>query len=141
MHGIVPRLDLRQAFLQTLKGNSLLAVQVTPSALNFNVEVVGTTDYTNVQSALLTNTGNAPVQIASVTTSPNFTLVTNSGCQQIYAQGLCAITVAFTPLVATPTGPVSGTLRIVDNAPGSPHIVKLSGNAFSVAQRLRSPKP
>ena len=34
------------------------------------------------------------------------------------------------------TGTVSGTLSIVDNAPGSPHVVKLSGKAISAAQEL-----
>src|SRR6202021_774996 len=122
-----------------LSGQGLAAapvLQVSPSELAFNPEVVGTVDSTNTQIVTLNNTGNASVTIKSVTVSPNFT-ITNNGCgTTITTQISCTVTVGFAPLATTIPGTVSGTLSIVDNAPGSPHVVKLSGKAISAAQEL-----
>ncbi len=126
-------------FTSTLSGTSVApapALQVNPSQLNFNVEVVGTTDTSNVQTAVLTDTGNVPVTIKSITATPNFTLSTNECGAAINPTEPCSLTVSFTPLAATAPGPITGTLIIVDNAPGSPHVIKLAGTAISTAQQL-----
>jgi hypothetical protein len=126
-------------FTSTLSGNSVApapTLQVTPPGLAFNVEVVGTTDVNNVQTVVLTGTGNVPVKINSIVSSQNFTVASNNCNQSVPSQSYCSVTVAFTPLASTAPGPVTGTLTIVNNAPGSPHTVKLSGTAISVAQQL-----
>jgi hypothetical protein len=111
-------------------------LQVSPSGLAFNVEVVGTSDSTNVQTVTLSSTGNSSVKITSITASPNFGITQNGCYSSISSQSFCLVSVGFTPLAKTAPGVVNGTLTIVDNAPGSPHIVKLSGTAISVAQEL-----
>jgi Abnormal spindle-like microcephaly-assoc'd, ASPM-SPD-2-Hydin len=109
---------------------------VTPAGLNFNVEVVGTDDTGNAQTVVLTPTGNAPVNLKSVTASRNFTITQNQCNTPIQAQFPCTISVAFTPTASTPAGNVKGTLTVVDDAPGSPQIVTLDGTAVSTAQQL-----
>jgi hypothetical protein len=104
--------------------------------LAFNVEVVGTTDVNNVQNVVVTDTGNVPVKVSSITTSQNFTVTSNGCYQYVQPQVACYVTIGFTPLASTAPGPVSGMLTFVDSAPGSPHTVKLSGTAISVAQQL-----
>jgi hypothetical protein len=112
-------------------------LQVTPSNVNFNVEVVGTTDLNNESSITFSNIGNSPVTFGSATTNnANFTVVSNNCTQSLYAPGSCSITVAFTPLATSSPGTVTGVLTVVDNATGSPHKVPLSGTAISVAQQL-----
>jgi len=111
-------------------------LQVRPTGLAFNVEVVGTTDLGNEQTVLLTNTGNSSVKFTSITASPNFTVTSNGCSTSVTNQASCEVTVGFTPLASTAAGLVKGTLTIVDNAPGSPHVVQLSGTAVSVSQEL-----
>ncbi len=125
-------------FTATFSGDSLVpapALLVTPTSLGFNVEVAGTTNLGNTETTVLTSAGNVPVTITSLTASANFTVIP-SGCGTSISLSPCAQTVAFTPLASTPPGPVSGTLTIVDNAPGSPHVVSLAGTVVSAAQQL-----
>jgi hypothetical protein len=107
---------------------------VSPSALAYFPEVVGTTDATNVQSAALTSTGNVAVKVTSVNVSPNFSIISNT-CGTLISY-ICTISVGFTPSSTAAAGTVTGTLTIVDNAPGSPHTVKLTGKVLSTAQEL-----
>ena len=127
-------------FTATFSGTAVAPtriLQVTPSSVNFNVEVVGTTDLNNESSIAFSNIGNSPVTFSSATTNnANFTIVSNNCTQSLYAPGSCSITVAFTPLATTSPGTVTGVLSVVDNATGSPHTVPLSGTAISVAQQL-----
>jgi hypothetical protein len=121
----------------SLSGQGVAAapvLQVNPTSLAFNPEVVGTTDYSNVQTVVLSSTGNTSVKITSVTASSNFTTISNNCPASITTS--CSVTVGFTPLASTPAGTVTGTLTVVDNAPGSPHVVQLSGTAVAVAQQL-----
>lgn len=112
------------------------ALQVNPSGLAFNQEVVGTIDTYNAQTVTLTSTGNTSVTIKSITASPNFTITNNQCGTSIGSPFSCTMTVGFTPLATTAPGSLTGTLTIVDNAPGSPQVVKLSGQAISAAQEL-----
>ena len=105
-------------------------VSVTPSNITFPAQYVGTSGLP--QSATVTNNGNAPLSITSVTTSAT-DFGTLNACGSIVAAGSsCAIGVFFDP---TASGTRSGTLTINDNAPGSPHTVALSGTGqdFSLA--------
>jgi hypothetical protein len=111
-------------------------LQVSPSGLAFNPEVVGTIDSTNTQTVTLSGAGNTSVTIKSVTASPNFTITSNNCGTTLTSPFVCTVTVGFTPLAATAPGTVTGTLTFVDNTPGSPQVVKLSGQAISAAQEL-----
>jgi len=98
---------------------------ISPSSLTFSSENQGTTS--SVQSLMLTNSGNATLNITAVSvggTNPSDFRQTNSCGSSIVAGGNCSIGVTFTP---TATGPRSATLSIGDNATGSPQLANLAG--------------
>jgi hypothetical protein len=103
------------------------AVSLAPASLTFTSQAIGGTS--PAQTVTLTNTGTAPLTVTSVTPSGDFadttTCVTAS---PIAANGTCTISVTFKPTVA---GARSGAITIVDNAPGSPHSVPLTGTGSS----------
>lgn len=116
------------------------AIVLSATQLNFEPQVAGGSiaDYAtgvDERSVLLTNTGNALATIKSIRVSSNFSIV-NPGCYPGITGGSCEITVQFTPAAATPVGTTTGTLTIVDNAPGSPHTVKLVGQTISPSHAL-----
>jgi hypothetical protein len=77
------------------------------------------------QTVIFTNTGNAAVSIASVVPTSNFTDTTN--CSGSIAAGAsCSVNVFFTP---TATGPLSGTLTVVDGV--GTQIVTMQGQGVS----------
>jgi len=103
---------------------------LTPSSISFPNQYVGTSGAS--QSIMLTNTGNAALTIASVTTSAADFGTSNICGSSLAAGSSCTIKVSFDPTVS---GSRSGTLTITDNAAGSPQMVSLSGTGqdFSVA--------
>jgi hypothetical protein len=105
-------------------------VLVTPSNISFPAQYVGTSGLP--QSATVTNNGNAPLSITSVTTSATDFGTLNACGSTVAAGSSCAIGVFFDP---TASGARPGTLTINDNAPGSPHTVALNGTGqdFSLA--------
>jgi hypothetical protein len=72
--------------------------------------------------------------IKSIQVSSNFSA--SLGCYQVGIVGNCEITVQFTPAATTPAGTTTGTLTILDNAPGSPHKVKLVGQTVAPSHAL-----
>src|SRR6185312_2029532 len=74
------------------------------------------------QTVIVTNTGSAPLAIASVAASGDFAAAAN--CPSLPINATCAISVTFTPAAI---GPRTGALTINDNAPGAPHTVALAG--------------
>jgi hypothetical protein len=105
-------------------------VSVTPSNITFPAQYVGTSGLP--QSATVTNNGDAPLSITSVTASATDFGTLNACGSTVAAGSSCAIGVFFDP---TASGARPGTLTINDNAPGSPHTVALSGTGqdFSLA--------
>ncbi len=99
------------------------AVSLSPTSLTFSDQAVGTTS--GVQQVTVTNSGTGPLMLLSIQTSAQFA-ATNTCGGQIAAAGACTIQVTFTP---SASGPQTGTLTIADNAPDSPQIVPLTGNA------------
>jgi hypothetical protein len=85
------------------------------------------------------NTGNDTLQVSGISVAganaSDFTQHNDCGTS-LPAGGSCTITVTFTPQVM---GARSGTLTIVDNAPGSPRIVSLSGTGLTPQQAVLSP--
>jgi hypothetical protein len=101
------------------------AVGLSPASLSFESQPVGTTS--TVQTITVTNTGGAPLQIASftVTGAAADDFAETETCGSSVAAGTpCTIAVMFTP---SAYGSRLATLSITDNANGSPQTVGLSG--------------
>jgi hypothetical protein len=100
---------------------------VSPTALDFGGQALGTTSA--AQSVVLTNNGGAALTISSVLATGDF--AADNGCAlapaTLAAGASCTIGVTFSP---TGTGALSGILRIVDNASGSPRLVALAGSGL-----------
>ncbi|HKS97443.1 MAG TPA: choice-of-anchor D domain-containing protein, partial [Terriglobia bacterium] len=103
------------------------AVNLAPSSLTFSSQTVGTSSA--AQTVTLTNTGSAPLNVASITASGDFSQ-TNNCATSIAAGGSCAINVTFTPAA---TGSRTGTLTITDNAPDTPQSAGLSGSGTAAS--------
>lgn len=104
------------------------AAQVTLSSTNvsFPTTTVGSTSSTS--SITLTNSGNATLNIASITlggTNPTDFGETTTCGSTLAAAAFCAISPTFTP--AGPTT-YSAAINIADNAPNSPQSITLSGS-------------
>lgn len=96
-------------------------VTLSPTNLTFGAEPEGTTSA--AQSVTLSNSGTSTLNIASITGSADFGVL--STCGLTLASGAnCDINVTFTP--SSPDS-FSGTVLVTDNAPGSPQMVSLSG--------------
>ena len=105
-------------------------------SLSYPDQALGTNS--SVQVVTITNTGSAPLQVASVSITGDFSQVdTCSPAAGVPAGSTCIVSVTFTP---TARGTRNGTLTIATNASGSPAVVALSGTgigaAFSVPQTL-----
>jgi len=105
-------------------------VSVTPSNISFPAQYVGTSGLP--QSVTVTNNGNAPLNITSVTASPGDFGTLNACGSALAAGASCAVGVFFDP---TASGTRPGTLTINDNASSSPQTVALTGTGqdFSLA--------
>jgi len=102
-------------------------VTLSPTSLVFGKTVVGTTS--TGKTVTVTNTGNASLIIASITTSGDFAQVTSSKpCGSTLAAGKnCVVKITFTP---TQLGSRTGNITITDNASNSPQTVPLSGTGI-----------
>ncbi|HUJ40467.1 MAG TPA: choice-of-anchor D domain-containing protein [Candidatus Acidoferrales bacterium] len=100
--------------------------------LFFGAVLVGTTSA--AQTVTITNAGGAPLTISGVMASAQFGVASNN-CTTVNIGLSCMISVTFTP---TGVGTQTGTLTIMDNAPGSPHTVSLSGVGAMITM---SPSP
>jgi FG-GAP-like repeat/Abnormal spindle-like microcephaly-assoc'd, ASPM-SPD-2-Hydin len=116
------------------------ALTLSPSSITFAGQYVGTSGLP--QTITATNTGGAPLTIASVTTSTKDFGVLNACGSSLAAGSSCSIGVFFDP---TGSGAVSGTLTIADNASGSPQTVPLNGMgkdfSFSSSSSAQTIKP
>jgi hypothetical protein len=111
-------------------------VTLAPANLTFAGQLITTTSA--AQSVTLTNSGTAPLTIASIAiTGANggdFGETNNcpASTSSLAVGAKCAINVTFTP---TATGNRAASVSITDNAPGSPQSVSLTGTGtdFSLA--------
>ena len=99
---------------------------LSTTSLNFGNQQVGTTS--TPKTMTLSNSGNAPMTITSLTASGDFTQ-TNNCVSPLAARTYCTFTVKFAP---TAVGTRTGALTITDNALGSPHMVNLTGIGVSL---------
>jgi 6-phosphogluconolactonase (cycloisomerase 2 family) len=112
------------SLLLLVLGNSVFAqiVSLSPKRLAFGPQVVGTTS--PGKKVILTNTDTAnSLAIVSITPSGNFT-ETNTCGSSVAPLAACTITLGFAPTSATA---LNGAVTITDSAPGSPHIIGLTG--------------
>jgi hypothetical protein len=114
----------------TLLQGSFPILTVTPSALSFGAQQVGTSSAGQI--VLLQNGGNTSLSIAQITTSGDFAETDSCGTSMLGGDA-CQIVVIFTP---TGVGNRTGTLTIADNAAGNPHVVPLTGTG-----QVGSPSP
>ena len=109
-------------------------VSVSASNLDFGTIAVG--HRSDLQTVRITNSGDAPLGIASASLGGSDALVfsvTSDGCAgHVVAPGAsCTAQVTFAPATS---GPRSATLAFSDNASGSPHTFRLTGvGTFRVA--------
>jgi hypothetical protein len=99
-------------------------VSLRPASLTFSSQAVGTTS--PAQLATLKNTGSGPLTITSIATAGDF-VETNDCPSTVQAGAACTLKVTFKP---TATGTSSGSITIIDNAPGGPHQLSLTGTGF-----------
>jgi Abnormal spindle-like microcephaly-assoc'd, ASPM-SPD-2-Hydin/Beta-propeller repeat len=98
-----------------------LAASLSPGSLDFGSQNQGSTSVP--LQATLTNTGNASLNITSITSSGDFSQTNNCGTT-LAASASCQIAVVFAPSIL---GSESGTLSIADNATASPQTIPLTG--------------
>ena len=94
---------------------------LSPSGLEFDGQRTGTTS--TAQTVTLTNSGNAPLTISSISASGDFAQ-TNTRGDSVAVGANCIINVTFTPSAG---GTRNGALTISDDAPDSPQVVTLAG--------------
>ena len=109
-------------------------VSLSPTSLSFGNQQVGIASAP--QMITLTNTGNASLSITGIKISSGNTgdfSQTNTCPSSLAANASCTITVTFTP---TKTGKRSSTVKITDNATGSPQSAAISGTGVAPAATL-----
>jgi hypothetical protein len=79
------------------------------------------------QTFHVTNCGNAPLSISSMTSSDPTVVVTQS-CQTIAAGATCPVTLTFTPVSSNST---NGTVTLSDNAVTIPQTISFSGQGIA----------
>ena len=112
------------------------AAALSSSSLSFGGVLVNATS--PEQSVTLTDSGDVPLNLTSITASGDFALLTTgSSCPYgggtVATGGNCTIDVTFTP---TATGSRTGTVTITDNAAGSPQTVQLTGTGILSAPNV-----
>jgi len=106
------------------------AVAMGPYSLQFAPQVVNTTSA--LQTIVLRNMGSAALTIGSKTVSGDFAETDDCG-GTVAEASFCTFNVTFTP---TALGTRMGTLTLVDDAPGSPHVVTLTGTGNGAPQSV-----
>jgi hypothetical protein len=118
-----------QTVLLSGRGLSAPVVSLSPSALAFRSQTVGTASPT--QSITLSNTGGGPLVLGSVDIggpgAADFSQ-TNDCPVSLNAGASCFVAVTFTP---SAEGPRSATLTLSDNADDSPQSVSLFGSGVA----------
>lgn len=116
----------------TLTATAAAAPAVTLSATTvpFGNQTVNTTS--PVTPITLTNSGAAGLVISSITGTGDFGFTSTCpiSTPPVAPTGTCTISITFTPLTVAA---LSGTVSIASNAPGSPHVISLSGTGAAVA--------
>jgi len=108
-------------FVVKVNPSNAAGVSITPAALNFAPQAVGTTSAS--QTVIVHNFGSAALTISKVATAGDFAQ-TNDCHGSVAGGGSCAVSIIF---AATSSGSRTGTLSLTDNAGGSPQKIVLTG--------------
>jgi hypothetical protein len=100
-------------------------VSLSPTALNFAATGVGLT--TAPQTLTLTNNGGQTLTLTSISSSPGFTIASNTCASTLAPNTACALQIVFAP---TATGTITGAITLVDNAPIPMQAATLSGTGI-----------
>ena len=105
------------------------AITLTPPSVVFGARTVNTTSPATLVT--LGNAGTGLLTITSITASGDFGFTTSCPISpaSLAVSLACPINITFTPLTATA---ISGSITIVSNAPGSPHIITLTGTGTAL---------
>jgi uncharacterized protein (TIGR03437 family) len=106
-----------------------------PSALVFSNQAPQTTSAP--QPVIFTNTGSDSLNVSRISATGDFAETDNCGAG-LPPRASCTINVTFTP---SATGTRSGSITVIDNAPGGPQTISLTGSGVTSAAALvgRSP--
>lgn len=107
----------------------LAGIALNPAGLVFPAQSLGTAS--QPQTVTLTN-GDAPLTITSIALggdNPGDFTESNTCSTFLPPGGQCTITVVFTPTVA---GIRKASVTITDSAPGSPHVLNLTGSTSTI---------
>ncbi len=105
---------------------SIPAPSVCPGSWNVNLGQVNALTTANV-TVNVTNCGNAPLSIHSITSSVA-TVTTAENCGSVAPGAICPITLTFSPIDNTNSG---GTISLADNAVVSPQVIAVSGQGLA----------
>ena len=122
------------ASMAQVAGQTNGGVQLSPSALSFTRQVVGTVSNPLVETVTVQNTSAAGVTFGNVTLSgPNaadFNVQSDTCSGQNFSAGSCQIAIVFHPSAA---GNRSASVSINDTASGSPQVFIASGAGIPLA--------
>lgn len=102
----------------------LPSVSFSPTSVNFSPQTINTTSAPI--PVTMTNLTAGPFTITSILASAGFAQTNNCGAS-LAAGASCTLNITFTP---SAVGYTSGTVTVTDSAPGSPHILSLSGQGL-----------
>lgn len=109
----------------TLTGNGVAAVTITPNPVAFGQVVTSTV---SSQVVTLTNNMSVPLTLmaGSGVTGTGYALGTSTCTASVPAGATCQVTINLNP---TTPGSYPGTIKLVDNAPGSPQTIPMTATA------------
>ena len=102
------------------------AATLSPTTLTFASQTVGATS--TAQTATLTNSGNAPLNITSISASGDFAQTNTCGTSLAIGSS-CQISVTFTP---SASGNRTGSITVAQGGGGGPLTIALSGAGVAV---------
>ncbi len=118
------------AFIVKIAPQAAAAVSLSPFSLDYALQSLGTVSAP--QTVLLRNMGSTALNVMSITASSGFAQTNDCG-NSVPAAGTCTLSVTFAP---SAVGTDSGSVSIMDDAAGSPHLIALSGIATGAAVAL-----
>jgi hypothetical protein len=121
------------AFVSKISNLNLPVIAFSPAKVLFANQGVNTASPPT--TVILSNTGDAPLQISSLTANNDFAVTSNCGAT-VAPAGSCTLSITFTPV---DYGSRTGTVTVTDNAWGSPHLLSLMGAGITAPTVALSP--